>query len=158
VVEVTGDKAAKLVDEGKIPLVCIKRDSNGRISLKAKEAKHNDKYVAISHVWSDGIGNKIRNGLPRCQLERIYKYISELLRMSAGIDNINSLMRQEKNSYFKTKLFWIDTLCIPLAEDLKKSAINTIPTVYARATQVLVLDSEIEQVILKDSNWPEIAG
>jgi hypothetical protein len=158
VIEVTGDKAAKLVREGKIPLVCIKRDFNGRISLEAREVRYDDKYVAISHVWSDGMGNKTRNGLPICQLERISNYISELPWLPAGLTTLGSLIRQGKNSYFKPKFFWIDTLCIPLAKDLKKLAINTIPAVYAGATQVLVLDSEMEQVTLKDSHWPEVAG
>jgi hypothetical protein len=28
-------------------------------------------FVAISHVWADGLGNSVENSLPRCQLERI---------------------------------------------------------------------------------------
>lgn len=33
-------------------------------------------YVAISHVWADGLGNRDANDLPRCQLERLQ--VSEL--------------------------------------------------------------------------------
>ncbi|KAF5699216.1 het domain-containing protein [Fusarium mundagurra] len=29
------------------------------------------RFVAISHVWADGLGNPRQNALPRCQLERI---------------------------------------------------------------------------------------
>jgi hypothetical protein len=32
---------------------------------------HGDRFVAISHVWADGLGNTTANALPRCQLTRI---------------------------------------------------------------------------------------
>jgi hypothetical protein len=36
-------------------------------------------YVAISHVWSDGLGNPCHNSLPTCQLLRLKRQAAQLL-------------------------------------------------------------------------------
>ncbi|KAF3933785.1 hypothetical protein ABW20_dc0101274 [Dactylellina cionopaga] len=151
------DKLAKLVGEGKIPLIGITRGLGGEISLTVKESTIDDNYIAVSHVWADGMGNQVTNGLPKCQLERIAKYISELPPPPTRALFQGPMTRQRANLFYGPKLFWLDTLCIPHDPHLRKLAINAIPAVYSGATQVLVLDSEIEMVP-KDSSWPEIAS
>lgn len=45
----------------------------GQLMLAPVSAKQllGDRFVAISHVWADGLGNTTANSLPRCQLARI---------------------------------------------------------------------------------------
>ncbi|KAI0670215.1 hypothetical protein C8Q78DRAFT_991853 [Trametes maxima] len=50
-------------------------------------------YVAISHVWADGMGSTAEEGLPLCIVERISGLATSLLPES--------------------KAFWMDSLCIP---------------------------------------------
>ena len=174
-----GEEVSELVALGKIPVLYIKRSPDGTMSLGVKESSYNDNYVAVSHVWSDGLGNEIDNTMPRCQLERISGYISDLPRAPAGLNIAPTILFRGENIYVKPKLFWIDTLCVPQpgptpdpknppdqelekrhAEKrrLRKLAINTMPAVYAGAAQVLVLDGEMEQINGTDVQWPEIAG
>lgn len=94
--------------------------------------------VAFSHVWSDGLGNRDRNALPSCQLQRLQ-----------GL--ANGLYPQR----YHTVPFRIDTLMIPIvpsglaekekeAADLrKKAALRNMEWVYKGASKVLVLESTL---------------
>ena len=150
----------RLVREGKIPLLRVKWSKHRELSLDVKESRYDDKYVAISHVWSDGLGNEIANSLPQCQLERISKIIEEFPRLSNNLNapGLVTSTRLGTKIILKSRFFWIDTLCVPIDSHLKKLAINAIPAVYAGATQVLALDAEMEHVSLRGSQWPEVAG
>jgi hypothetical protein len=149
-------EASKLILQGKIPLVYIDRSKEGNsISIKVKELEPKDRYIAISHVWSDGRGNENENGLPQCQICRLSEYVSGAPR-TPPLEEFSSALFG--GDFTPMKLFWMDTLCIPQDKALKALAINSIPAVYAGAVQVLVLDVEIEQVRLEGSQWPEVAG
>jgi hypothetical protein len=87
-------------------------------------------FIAISHVWSDGLGNTRANSLPLCQLHRIQKMVTEL--------------SDEQTS------FWIDTLCVPLSREERKISLVNMIDVYQTAVKVLVLDRETEMV---EFNW-----
>jgi len=63
-------------------------------------------YVAISHVWSDGLGNPRNNTLPRCQLRRLQGYVNSLYPKSS-----------------RPVSFWIDTICVPRQTHLRRKAI-----------------------------------
>ena len=59
------------------------------------------------------------------------------------------------------KLFWIDTLCIPVnpeSSNLRMKAINKMDAVYAHARGVLVLDSEIQRLSIKETHASELLG
>ena len=88
------------------------------------------RYVAISHVWSDGLGNPRRNSLPTCQL----------LRLQGLVDGMYDGERTEVIS------FWIDTLCVPLEPDARMLAIGRMAKTYEGADKVLVLDSSLQRV------------
>jgi len=157
---VTDTKLRVIIENNQIPVFSIKQDSNGKVRLEAKELRPNDKYVAISHVWSDGMGNENRNGVLECQLKRISKYLTEVpgLTTKTIATRLPTLILQGKNLFQQPTLFWLDTLCISVDPELKSKSMNTIPGVYAGASQVLVLDSEMEQTGLSGSDWPEMAG
>lgn len=92
------------------------------------------KLVAISHVWSDGLGNKDENTLPICQLARLRRLANKLCD-----DNEDPVP------------FWIDTLMIPVipedadkeTRELKRHALRDMEWVYKEAPKVLILDKDL---------------
>ncbi|KAH8807569.1 hypothetical protein F5884DRAFT_343502 [Xylogone sp. PMI_703] len=85
------------------------------------------RFVAFSHVRSDGLGSSTGNHLPQCQLEALQILSNQL------IPNGKSPIP-----------FYIDTLCIPLEGRAKRNALRTMQHVFRLASKVLVLDSDIQ--------------
>jgi hypothetical protein len=86
-------------------------------------------YIAISHVWSHGLGGNADDGLPTCQVESIVRLIRGML-----------------NDSKVAPCFWIDTLCIPRKHGLKMQSIRLMEQIYRNAAKVLVLDRDIMKV------------
>ncbi|KAK5463031.1 hypothetical protein LTS15_002743 [Exophiala xenobiotica] len=105
-------------------------------NLEYVEFAGNLSFCAISHVWSDGLGNNETNSLPTCQVRRLYTVAQEILRRGQGGSG-------------KSCLIWIDTLCVPRRQPFRKFAISRIATSFAKAKAVLVLDSELQQISSK---------
>lgn len=120
----------KLLEEGKIPVV-VYLDQE-LLVLPAAEVPG---YVAISHVWADGLGSTSDKGLPTCQIARI----SQLAR---------SLMPQ-------SGAFWMDSLCVPSVSKLRKRAIALMAETYKEAEKVVVLDNDIRTQCSLDTNVRE---
>ncbi|PMD57993.1 uncharacterized protein K444DRAFT_631468 [Hyaloscypha bicolor E] len=151
-----------IIRSGGIPLVSIHKMAKGNLEIQAQPLKPASRYTAISHVWSDGLGNKCTNSLPTCQLEWITGCLSSLGGSSPKVIHYFSGtgFRVDKDSIGETKtimggssnspLFWMDTLCIPAKEmgrdDLKTIAINKMAPTYAQAEKTLILDWEILRI------------
>jgi len=161
-----------IVAEGGIPLAFLKQNKNGDISLAVKAATSTDSYVAFSHVWSDGLGNKRANSLPECQLKRLARYIESQpplgTDMSAGHFFAIDFVRMKVGSD-RSKFFWIDTLCIPVRQKrptspeegkdyLKSLSIAKITPTFAGASRVIVLDYEMERFHPENSDWCETSA
>ncbi|EXJ70999.1 uncharacterized protein A1O5_05992 [Cladophialophora psammophila CBS 110553] len=86
-------------------------------------------YVAISHVWSDGLGNPDGNSLPQCQFEALTRY--------------TALAATGRTTMGSAVYFWIDSICVPLGPELRRKAIMQMREVYAQAEIVLVLDNTL---------------
>lgn len=119
---------ADVLLSGNIPLISMGRSNDEREQLSIEPWSTSTPYIAISHVWSDGLGNLQRNALPTCQFNRI-------------CDLARSLPL--KNS--KSCLIWIDTLCVPPdsanCDQAQMAALGKMRQTYENATGVLVLDS-----------------
>ena len=102
-------------------------DTNERSRQRDAEEGHG--YVAISHVWSDGLGNPSRNALPMCQVMRLQKHVDAL-----------------DVSTKKPTPFWIDTLCIPHQSEYRRKAIGQMHWIYDKAKMILVLDASLYEV------------
>jgi hypothetical protein len=50
---------------------------DGSIVLEMTEARPGQSYVAISHVWSHGLGNAAGNSLPTCRAKRIMDIVAQ---------------------------------------------------------------------------------
>jgi hypothetical protein len=130
-----------LVDEKNIPLIDASSEWNdphktpgiSLVSWNASEA-----FVALSHVWADGLGNLEANALPRCQLLRLSRMVQELSNQSKAF-------------------FWLDTICVPpdsalnsmdpftsrRQRDAQNQAITKMRQTYEESEYVLVIDSWI---------------
>lgn len=109
----------KILDKGQIPVIRLQD------GIQILPATPGGRYVAISHVWSDGLGNPDANALPHCQLE----YIGH---------SVNNLYHPSK----RPTAFWIDTLCCPVEPyGARTQAINLMRKTYQDADKVLVIDS-----------------
>jgi hypothetical protein len=98
-------------------------------------------YIAISHVWAQGLGNRDINALPLCQLRRIQGFVN--------------LMVPEHQWPMP---FWIDTICVPLDPATRSMAIKEMRTVYRDALAVLVIDRTLMEVDLANDQTPDIEG
>ena len=147
--EVDSDFAAQQIEQDRLPLVSInwapywvwekeyKRNMGDEpkehyvpVELMWDETEH---YIAISHVWSQGLGNPKCNALPECQLRRL-KRVAELVQVRVGLKEEPAI--------------WIDTLCIPVSQkhrEIRKKAIGTISEIFRKAKQVVVLDADLQQ-------------
>ncbi|KAI6080599.1 hypothetical protein F4821DRAFT_251189 [Hypoxylon rubiginosum] len=146
------DELCKILELGQIPLILIleENDRCPDITFVGYSPEDGDAlpYVAISHVWSDGLGNVNENSLPRCQLRRL----SELVKALPG-------------KYSKTSLFWCDTICVPTDEAAKSSArmqnaqglaMKEMRNVYSKGVTCLVLDSWLWNNSTEDKSNTEI--
>ncbi|KAF8241546.1 hypothetical protein K440DRAFT_624112 [Wilcoxina mikolae CBS 423.85] len=124
-------KVVSILRQGQIPLVVItSSSSDSKLSL---DVTTSSQYVAISHVWAQGLGNARANSLPSCQL-------SLLKRVTSGLHPINEAQSSDQLA------IWIDTLCIPIGSELKdvrKIAITKLAATYRDADHVLVLDTDL---------------
>lgn len=108
-------------------------------TLKVVEARKGLPYVAISHVWADGLGNVQHNALPSCQISRLYLLVRSILHNK----RIGPWVRTDDTKQGSVAI-WIDTLCIPRQQPFRTTAISLIHSVFVQAKYVLVLDSELQ--------------
>ncbi|OAP60415.1 hypothetical protein AYL99_05417 [Fonsecaea erecta] len=131
-----GERIRHVVLEGGVPLISTDR-SNGSVSLKITPFKAGLNYVAISHVWSDGMGNPLQNMILSCQAEYLQQCTCEVL----------GLLQEGEAAHF-----WLDTLCVPLTPDSARwAAIEGMHRIYSNATTVLVLAEELMTCALPSS-------
>jgi len=146
------EKLLSIVRRGGVPLIKIQKVSPDDIELQVIEHRPRIPYVAISHVWSDGLGNPYNNALPFCQLKKLH----ELLEQHPS-DRIFPM----KGYRFPT-LFWIDTLCIPPyghghpQYSLRLDCIDRMALIYANAWDVFVLDHGLQQIKISACSYEEL--
>ncbi|KAL8902884.1 MAG: hypothetical protein Q9207_004312 [Kuettlingeria erythrocarpa] len=103
--------------------------------VEVVEATPESHYLAISHVWADGLGNPHSNSLPRCQLQAL----SRLSRLFVEA--------QEVESPDQEMLIWIDTLCCPVEPvEAKALALSMMKEPYVGASYVLVLSASLQEI------------
>jgi hypothetical protein len=82
--------------------------------------------IAISHMWSDRLGNAAETSMPACQLLRMQKLI-------------DTLVAEQMPTRPRPVGFWIDTIYVPVNPDLKKAALRTMHDIYRNATAFLAV-------------------
>jgi hypothetical protein len=117
-------------EDEKIPVVRLEYypDGTPRLVVSAISVGTSGDYVAISHVWVDGIGGSPEKGLLYCQVLRL----ATLSARALGRPNIPTN-------------FWVDSLCIPRSKkETYYKALFRIRDVYMCASTVLVVDKLIQ--------------
>lgn len=152
----------ELVRAKRIPLLRFERRVGEPLKIFVEKATFQSRYVALSHVWTGGLGNPRQNALYQCQLEEIMRSGKRIRRV------VESSRRPSFIKLFQTmyrlfmlhdiNLFWIDTLCIPVrvydsqhketkdSEELRAAAIDRMTQIYAGAHSVLILDPEMREL------------
>ncbi|KAL9485392.1 hypothetical protein ACSS6W_004181 [Trichoderma asperelloides] len=103
-------------------------------------------YVALSHVWANGLGNPRANSLPRCQVKRVAQLIASL----------QGQVEAEQTEHRVQYRIWIDTFCCPIELESKLIALERIAGVYRNAAHVLVLDATLTGLNSQDTHPAEL--
>ncbi|KAI0326294.1 hypothetical protein GY45DRAFT_122390 [Cubamyces sp. BRFM 1775] len=122
----------QMLDDGVVPVVVY--DGSVLRVIPAQDSP----YVAISHVWSEGMGSTTDVGLPRCLVDHISTLVRGLLPEHDGA-------------------FWMDSLCVPSSREQRKRAIKLMADTYRNATKVLVIDDSVRTLChLERTPGPEV--
>lgn len=134
-----------LFKEGKFPLLLLKGDLH---NLTYEIVESGDvPYIAISHVWADGLGNPKANALHRCKLHRLRTLV----------DAVNASDPDRTTPKYNGSLIWLDTLLSPAKDGPgKQIAIEKIRLVYKQAKHVLVLDAGLMAYPARSQEAPEM--
>ncbi|KAK1962843.1 hypothetical protein LY78DRAFT_223955 [Colletotrichum sublineola] len=147
------DEVCAILEDGGIPLIAIACHSGGTgkagLSVKVERWKVGVEFYAISHVWSDGMGNPKENALPTCQLGGLVLTALQM-RSSQEVSSLQKLLQGGL-----TVLIWLDTLCVPLTPRARKLAIGRMKDTYSVATKVLVFDATLQQTRLNGASLLE---
>lgn len=128
-----------LIRQRAIPLVRSIFDGTS-VTIKLVERAAGQEFVAISHVWTGGLGNCEANSMFECQLINIHAATSSTRKLPS------------------TSNYWLDTLCIPVHDvSTKKLAIDEMACIYASAKTVLVLDPTLQYIDANDLEHQQIA-
>ncbi|MCJ1377943.1 hypothetical protein MMC17_001039 [Xylographa soralifera] len=134
-ISVEEEKLNNILEQGSLPLLRFRKDTaydNGHIELVV--STETSSYIALSHVWADGLGNPHNNALPRCQILWLHGLM--------GRSNEGSDQHDEQDS---GSLYWLDTLCCPAKPGLgKTTTLGMMKNIYKNASHVLVLDLSLQ--------------
>lgn len=143
---------AAVVASGGVPLISIQGldEPNCAVSLRVHRREFRTKYMAVSHVWADGLGNPFNNALPVCQIKRLHGLVMYMKnnKWATGRKTSMQICDDWLFGTWKSELLWIDTLCVPVGrdqEDLRSQCIDAMSSIYAESSTVVVLDAELMQ-------------
>lgn len=130
------------------PLIVSVDDNEASPDIRLVPWRSGVPFVAISHVWSDGLGNPKKNAIPQCQLRRLSQYTRAILKDTT-----------------EPPLFWLDTICVPpdaicqvsesLEQQMQYRAISQMKNTYEQSTVTLVLDSWLLSTRISDMTVAE---
>ncbi|KAK1756331.1 hypothetical protein QBC47DRAFT_184865 [Echria macrotheca] len=153
----------RIYEEDCIPCFSLGRLEDGALavalsSISTKPEDLNDpnnRYVALSHVWSEGLGNPGANELPLCQLAFIQHEAMRALQAvqtrdedspepsGTGITVSSSTRTQSVN-------LWVDTMCCPATPGYGKNlCLAKMRDIYANAYAVLVRTTALDGLSLE---------
>lgn len=136
-----------------------------RWRLEPYREQRKPNFTAISHVWSQGMGNERTNELQECHLELILTaleatgdrrislehrkdlFVLDLLSQVLDDDELEGNI----DGFALSPPFWMDALAIPVKQpgsprdfkDLKLRAIRQIYHVFNMASRVVVIDKDL---------------
>ncbi|EKV11131.1 Heterokaryon incompatibility [Penicillium digitatum] len=162
--------------DGGVPLLMIMPNGEDKLGdhtfkIEIVRKRVGKLYLAISHVWSDGLGNTEGNSLPYCQLKLLYEEARRVLTsgeyvpryeggpfgpLHTGAARFAHFAGSQTLRRDDSVLLWIDTLCIPHQPDVRSLAIQRIREVYVDAYRTIILDSEMRHVSASSTSHLEL--
>ncbi|KAK4163283.1 hypothetical protein QBC43DRAFT_370764 [Cladorrhinum sp. PSN259] len=157
-----------IYEAGNIPCFTIGRMEGGSLgvaltSISLDEEAQKDpenRYVALSHVWSEGMGNAAGNGLPFCRLS-VTQYwcmlAQQIVQQSEDDQGSGGKERDPYATGIKVESeaktvpvnIWIDTMCCPATPGYGKNlCLAKMREIYANAYAVLVRSEQLEDMHL----------
>ena len=115
--------------------VCV--HSTDALDINVEPYRAGVPYVAISHVWADGMGNPRANSLPVCHIAKVARLV-DALETATQKDPAS-------NDEIKRYRLWIDSLLCPVEAEGKNISLQRISDMCRNATHVLVFDSLLMQ-------------
>ena len=144
-VKVDMTKLCSILEKKSVPLITFQENAiSGKPSIQLSESKPDVTYVAISHVWADGLGNPTGNSLPLCQLRLLQERVNGVL--------LNEDFASQNRS--ANVPFWIDTICVPPRKDhetRRKIALRLMNETYEEARTTLIVSLELENCSISHS-------
>lgn len=137
------DYVVTLLRSQRIPLLKITQIDEDLESLQVEVVAYSPdtRYVAISHVWADGLGNPRGNSLPTCQLSYILERVNSLRACATFLSNP---VTRAQDAEDRPLFIWLDTICCPvLPAEARSLALAQMRRTYQDARYVLVLDSDL---------------
>ncbi|KAL8723963.1 MAG: hypothetical protein Q9181_007052 [Wetmoreana brouardii] len=160
-VSVSTSEVAEIIVQGGLPLIQIQIAEDGGVQLKVVKHCVSLRYVAISHVWSGGLGNVTSNAMRSCQLRYLYRFLLQV--HDNGDDDLDRRTGPRKyddacddlrarlglKQIQRPLLLWVDTLCVPVGASYGAAyvqAIYRMAQIYVSAQCVLVVDPELQKM------------
>ncbi|KAK1701154.1 hypothetical protein BDP55DRAFT_11168 [Colletotrichum godetiae] len=153
----------EIYEKGDVPCFCIGRLEDGSLgialsscSIDEESQKDPDNhYVALSHVWSEGMGNPSANALPFCQLAYVqhrammaYQVVEE--KETDGSKDGSGILIQTKPKIRQLNI-WIDTMCCPATPGYGKNlCLSMMREIYSNANVVMVRSAVLEALNIGD--------
>ncbi len=135
------------------------------IAVETVASEPDTEYVAISHVWSDGMGNPFGDALPACSLRNLRRMAVALGQCATMSDSTVDTEVMPKSTpsnlagssgSVEPMLIWLDTLCCPVEPpEAKELAILKMRETYRDAAHVLVLDSAFQSIASRETPMVE---
>ncbi|KAJ5442416.1 hypothetical protein N7445_005423 [Penicillium cf. griseofulvum] len=159
-----------ILRDGGVPLLMI-TPCGDDVKIEIVRKRVGRQYLAISHVWSDGLGNTEGNSLPICQMKFLYEQARCVLTgdeyvpryengpfgpLHTGTARLAHLVSNKALRRDESVLLWIDTLCIPHQPDVRSLAIQRMREVYLDGYRTMIIDSEMRKVNASSSTHLEL--
>ncbi|KAL8991562.1 MAG: hypothetical protein Q9169_007840, partial [Polycauliona sp. 2 TL-2023] len=165
-VGVQSSAVADCIKSGHIPLIRFDEGVDGVLRPTITKSHNDLRYVALSHVWSGGLGNVSANSMFSCQLRKLHRLLQTIrengdddLDRDRGPRKTRGMKRDLRASLGmkplpeEPMLLWIDTLCVPVSAEhaqTRQMAITQMAQIYVQAQCVLVVDPELQHMKHKD--------
>jgi hypothetical protein len=126
------------IDEGFIPVVSLKSGDQteglqvGLTAWGGEPWSKDFSFVAIPHIWADGIGNTVENAIPSCQLRRLQEADNELYPAETRISPCRALLDRRVDGTHRSR-------------GKSQSYCRNEP-VYCSADKVLVFNASLERI------------
>ncbi|KAK0282477.1 hypothetical protein LTR35_006945 [Friedmanniomyces endolithicus] len=137
-------KIVGIIEEGCVPVLQIGNSEGVRLGLSARPLQDDGTaYIAISHVWADGLGSSNTNTIRQCQLRRL-------------ADRLEAIREREQCGPL---YMWVDTLCVPVGPTFQRqrdAQIQKMHEIYQKAYAVIVLDADT--LTMEESDPFEMIG